>query len=88
MKREEQIKEASIDFQMANNPRCIAGGAFADFAREMSVNQSFIEGAKWADNTMVKKVVEWLSLNAELYGGFNGEKLNEMVCKLKKAMEE
>ena len=50
MTREEQIKEASIDFQIATNPRCVAGAAFADFAREINVNQSFIEGAKWADN--------------------------------------
>lgn len=50
MTREEQIKEASIEFQIATNPKCIAGAAFADFAREMNVNQSFIEGAKWADN--------------------------------------
>lgn len=57
MTREEQIKEASIDFQMATNPRCIAGGVLADFAREMNANQSFIEGAKWADNNPSQQVL-------------------------------
>lgn len=57
MTREEQIKEASIDYQMSTNPRCIAGVAFADFAREMNVNPSFIEGAKWADNNPSQQVL-------------------------------
>lgn len=35
----------------------------------------------------VDKAVEWLSLNAELYGGFNPGKLTEMVEKFKKSME-
>lgn len=50
MTREEQIREASIDYQLSTDPRAIGGDAFADMAREMNVNQSFIEGAKWADN--------------------------------------
>lgn len=88
MTREEQIREASIDYQLSTNPRAIGGDAFADMTREMNLNPSFIAGAKWADSSIVEKVMEWLSLNAEFYGGFNGGKLNEMVCKLKKAMEE
>ena len=35
----------------------------------------------------VDKAVEWLSLNAELYGGFNHGKLTEMLEQFKKAME-
>lgn len=44
--REEQIREASIEYQLSIAPRAIGGGAFADTAREMNVNPHFIEGAK------------------------------------------
>lgn len=60
MTREEQIREASIDYQLSTNPRAIGGDAFADFAREMNVNPSFIAGAKWADKTMIDKACEWI----------------------------
>ena len=36
----------------------------------------------------IEKAVNWLSLNAELYGGFNHGKLEEMIKKFKKEMEE
>lgn len=58
MTREEEIREASIDYQLSTNPRVIAGDAFADFAREMNVNPSFIAGAKWADKTMIEKACD------------------------------
>ena len=35
-----------------------------------------------------KKVIEWLALNCELYGGFNYGKLNQMCENLIKSMEE
>lgn len=71
MSREEEIIEASIDYQIATNPKCIAGEAFADFAHEMNVNQSFIEGAKWADQHQkglwdADKVTEWLKNNVTI----------------------
>lgn len=50
MTRDEQIREASIDYQLSTDPRAIGGDAFADMAREMNVNPSFIAGAIWADN--------------------------------------
>lgn len=97
MKREEQIKEASIDFQIATNPRCIAGEAFADFAREMNVNKSFIEGAKWADETMIEKAISkcaLMLLNIDellrkkgLKGQFE-EEFDTEYKKFRKAMEE
>ncbi len=62
MTREEQIREASIDYQLSTNPRVIGGDAFADFAREMNVNQSFIAGAIWSDNNPSPK-----ALAKELY---------------------
>lgn len=57
MTREEQIREASIDYQLSTNPRAIGGDAFAEFAREMNVNPSFIAGAKWADNNPSQKAL-------------------------------
>lgn len=58
MTREEEIREASIDYQLSNDPRAMGGDAFADMAREMNVNPSFIAGAKWADKTMIDKACE------------------------------
>lgn len=60
--REEQIRQASIDYQISTNPRAIGGDAFADFAREMNVNPSFIAGAIWSDNNPSPK-----ALAEELY---------------------
>lgn len=93
MKREEQIKEASIDFQIATHPRCIAGGAFADYAREMNVNQSFIEGAKWADKTMIERACKWLKDDMLNQYAFQGrlERLkiiDGIIERFRKAMEE
>lgn len=36
----------------------------------------------------LEDVVEWLTLNAELYGSFNGGKLNEMVVNLHNYFEQ
>lgn len=49
---------------------------------------NFVKGAQWADKTMIETVTNWLALNAEIYGGFNHGKLNEMVENCRKAMEE
>jgi len=103
MTREEQIKEASIDFQMATNPRCIAGVALADFAQELNVNQSFIEGAKWADQHpkeglwVSEKIINFLkerttlenSSNINVYmNGATYHSVNDFIDDLTKAMEE
>lgn len=62
MTREEQIREASIDYQMSTSPRVIGGDAFAELARKMNVNPSFIAGAIWSDNNPSPK-----ALAKELY---------------------
>lgn len=55
---------------------------------------AFIRGAQWADQHPrrglwdSKKVIEWIALHAELYGGFNQSKLNSMCEDLRKAMED
>ena len=59
MTREEQIKEASIDYQLSTDPRAIGGDAFADMAREMNVNPSFIAGVKWAEKEFANKVKKY-----------------------------
>lgn len=97
MTREEQIREASIDYQMSTSPRVIGGDAFADFARKMNVNSSFIAGAKWADQTMIEKACKWLELYANEYAfaDYTGDELNgeayisnKLIQDFKKAMEE
>lgn len=62
MTRDEEIREASIDYQISTNPRAIGGDAFADFAREMNVNPGFVAGANWSDNNPSQK-----ALAKELY---------------------
>ena len=47
-----------------------------------------LEMAEWMKERMIDKAVEWLSLNADLYGCFKPDKLNEMILNCKKAMEE
>ena len=47
--REEQIKQASIEYTKSNRPVCIGGDRFSDMIDAMSVNKDFIAGAKWAD---------------------------------------
>lgn len=86
MTREEQIKEASIDYQLSTNPRAIGGDAFADFAREMNVNPSFIAGAKWADDNPSQQVLAkelhrlgyGITLNGDIIS--KAEENKEMEC--------
>lgn len=96
MTREEQIREASIDYQMSTSPRVIGGDAFADFARKMNVNSSFIAGAKWADKTIMGKACEWLENNTVTatndfctYTASSQDiSKEEFIEQFKKAMEE
>lgn len=60
MTREEQIRQAGIEYTYRNTPMCIGGGAFSEMVDEMNRNKSFEEGAKWADKTMIDKACEWL----------------------------
>ena len=50
MDREEQIRQASIDYTfLKGTPMCVCGDAFAEMADELNRNRAFEEGAKWAD---------------------------------------
>ena len=64
-----------------------------DDVREQSkFEEGFIEGAKWADKTMIDKACEWLKLNAEDYVATcydKGELDSEgLLMDFRKAMEE
>ena len=48
MTREEQIKQASIEYTYKDRPLYIGGGAFSEMVDEMNRNYAFEEGAKWA----------------------------------------
>ena len=49
MNREEQIKQANIEYTLKNRPMCVCGDSFAEMADELNRNAAFEEGAKWAD---------------------------------------
>lgn len=53
--------------------------------------QGFIQGAKWADNTMIEKACEWLCMNMTSleYFGINGNiSKPDFIQRFKKAMKE
>lgn len=57
MTREEQIRQASIEYTIKNRPMCIGGGAFSEVVDEMNRNYAFEEGAKWAYGTHGKELM-------------------------------
>ena len=52
-------------------------------------SQGFVQGAKWADKTMIEKACRWLesNLNPIFYSG-NGWTTEEFIDNFKKAMKE
>ena len=63
MTREEEIRQASIEYTCKNNPMCIGGSAFSEIIDEMNRNYSFEEGAKWADNN---PKFNWINVEDDL----------------------
>lgn len=61
------IEKASAEWQMSNNPICISGDTFADMALQMNVNPAFIAGAKWMQEKMIEKTVNWIREYCVLY---------------------
>lgn len=49
MTREEQIRQAGIEYTIKNRPMCIGGDAFSEVIDGMNRNRAFEEGAKFAD---------------------------------------
>lgn len=60
MTREEQIRQASVEYTYKDRPMCIGGGTFSEVVDEMNRNYAFEEGAKWADKTMVERVLKFI----------------------------
>lgn len=88
MTREEQIRQAGIEYTIKNRPMCVGGGTFSDIVDEMNRNPSFEEGAKWADKTIIEKACAWLYNNAEDYI-IDGELyIQNLINSFKEAMEE
>lgn len=85
MTREEQIRQAGIEYTIKNRPMCIGGGAFSKEIDEMNRNYAFEEGAKWADKTMIARAVEWLQ--DSVYDRYI-EMHEDNIEDFRKAMEE
>ena len=63
MDREEQIRQASIDYTfLKGTPMCLCGDTFAEMADELNRNRAFEEGAKWADSNPINI---WHNANEE-----------------------
>ncbi len=60
MTRDEEIRQASIEYTLKNRPMCIGGGSFSDITDEMNRNHAFEDGAKWADKIMLDNACAWL----------------------------
>ena len=92
MTREEEIRQASIEYTIGNRPMCIGGGAFSKMADELNRNKSFEEGAKWADKTMIEKACGWLTKHLYDYDRVEGYEVfrdvKSFVNDFRKAMEE
>lgn len=89
MTRDEQIRQASIEYTYKNIPMCIGGGSFSDVVDEMNRNYAFEEGAKWADKTMIAKACEWLdTVNTDNYMDSGIFQMYDLILDLRKYLEE
>lgn len=95
MTREEQIRQASIEYTYKDRPMCIGGGAFSEAIDEMNRNYAFEEGAKWADKTMIERILQFIFNYFYDHPHVNGhictdsfESLEDLEEKLIKVMEE
>lgn len=74
MTREEEIRQASIEYTMENAPKCIGGDAFSEVMNGMNRNHAFEEGAKWADkNPRPQTIAEYLYKEKGYPISLNGE---------------
>lgn len=82
MTREEQIKKEALF-----NCNDIAGEV--DY-KSTAAYEGFIKGAEWADETMIDKACDWLSMNMTSieYFGINGNIIKpDFIQRFKKAMK-
>ena len=92
MKREEQIRQARIEYTIKNTPIRIDDNAFLKIIDELNINHTFEEGAKWADKTMIEKACKWLEQHQEdynVYDAWRGDYINlpSLIIDFRKAMK-
>lgn len=75
MTREEEIRKASIDYQMSKMPKAMGGDAFADMIESVNVNPSFIAGAEWADKQFL------IELRTILYTSNVNDRIYDLIQK-------
>lgn len=80
MTREEQIYEASKEYSEYEYD-------------QTNYENGFINGAKWADETMIEKACKWLEQHQEdynMYDAWRGDYVNfkSLIIDFRKAMEE
>ena len=78
MTREEEIREAAKEFAFSDKPET------SDFFNNV-MNDCFYYGAKWADETMLDRACEWLSI---YYPNIDRMGIDVFIEEFKKAMEE
>lgn len=95
MTREEEIKQqANIYTNDSNNyAEWSEDGGWSDSDDREFVEKAFIEGAKWADKTMMEKVCNWLKQSEADYYKYDAWKgdyvdFDVLIESLRKAMEE
>lgn len=82
MQRKEQIQDAAADH------RDWVCCGFIDPVTDAR-QESFVEGAEWADDTMLEKVCKWLdSINPDDYMDSGIFQIHTLSSNLRKAMEE
>lgn len=80
MTREEQIRQASIEYTIKDRPMCIGGDAFSEVIDEMNRNYAFEEGAKWADKTMAERVMTLYEKGVEVGMKIGGQIKVDQAC--------
>jgi hypothetical protein len=96
MTREEQIRQASIEYTYQKQPMCIGGGVFSEMVDEMNRNHAFEEGAKWADKTIIDNACAWLKsklnyvenrIGEPVVCSFDYETIDEFITAFRQAMK-
>lgn len=76
MKRKEQIEKAATDY--------INSDAVSPMNMQTAFGD-FINGAKWADKTMIEKFLYWLTMKSPF---IDNKDMDKAIVELRKYMEE
>ena len=87
MDKTNEQKAKELFYHFCKEKSC-DGRVVCTFCPKAETLTPLIEMAEWKEKQMLEKAMKWMALNAEMYGGFNHGKLNEMVENFKKAMKE